>query len=122
MCKHILNAQVSIRSPCCRKWFDCSECHQETEDHALLQRFEMIFACKKCKKCFRKDAREFEDSDEYCPHCDNHFVIDAVTPKQAITIESEDVRVDNRMIKDDRIKAQDMRTIFDPDLDADRLG
>lgn len=31
----------------------------------------MIFACKKCKKCFRKDMNEFEDSDEYCPHCDN---------------------------------------------------
>ncbi len=44
-----------------RKWFDCAECHQEQEDHALLQRFEMIFACKKCKKCFRKDAREFDE-------------------------------------------------------------
>lgn len=27
-----------------------------------------------CKKAFRKDAREMEDADEYCPHCDNHFV------------------------------------------------
>lgn len=104
------------------KWFDCSECHQEQEDHVLLQRFEMVFACKKCKKCFRKDAREFEDSDEYCPHCDNHFVIDAITPKQALTIESDDVRVDNRMVRDDRVQAQATRTIFDPDLDADRLG
>ncbi|OAA64292.1 Zinc finger, CHY-type [Niveomyces insectorum RCEF 264] len=122
MCKHILNAQVSVRSPCCRKWFDCAECHQEQEDHELLQRFEMIFACKKCKKCFRKDAREFEESDEYCPHCDNHFILEAKTPKPAISIESEDVRVDNRMIKDDRVKGQQMRTIFDPDLTADRLG
>jgi hypothetical protein len=24
MCKHILNAQVAIRSPCCQKWFDVS--------------------------------------------------------------------------------------------------
>lgn len=23
-CKHILNAQVSVRSPCCKKWFDVS--------------------------------------------------------------------------------------------------
>lgn len=84
----------------------------------------MIFACKKCRKCFRKDAREFEDCDEYCPHCDNHFIIEAKTPKQALTIESEDVRVDNRMIKnsDERVQTQQMRTIFDPDLDANRLG
>jgi uncharacterized CHY-type Zn-finger protein len=61
MCKHVLNAQVAIRSPCCKKWFDCAECHQEKEDHPLLQSFEMVFVCKKCKKAFRKDAREFED-------------------------------------------------------------
>jgi Zn finger protein HypA/HybF involved in hydrogenase expression len=34
----------------------------------------MTFACKKCKKAFRKDVAEFDESDEYCPHCDNHFV------------------------------------------------
>lgn len=61
MCRHVLNAQVSIRSPCCKKWFDCAECHAETADHTLLQSFEMVFICKKCKKAFRKDAREFED-------------------------------------------------------------
>eukprot|EP00943_MAST-04B_sp_MAST-4B-sp1_P001514 g1514.t1 len=42
---------------------------------------EMVFACKKCKKCFRKDMTQFEEPDEYCPHCDNHFVIEAVTPE-----------------------------------------
>ena len=48
-----------------RKWYDCAECHQETADHELQQTFEMVFACKKCKKCFRKDAREFEDRCEH---------------------------------------------------------
>jgi uncharacterized CHY-type Zn-finger protein len=79
-----------------RKWFDCAECHYESEDHELLKRDEMIFACKKCKKCFRKDAKEFEDADEYCPHCDNHFVIDALTPKARLEVEGEDVRIDAR--------------------------
>ena len=41
----------------------------------------MVFACKKCKKCFRKDMTQFEEPDEYCPHCDNHYVIEAVTPE-----------------------------------------
>lgn len=34
----------------------------------------MTFICKKCKKAFRKDMAEYEESDEYCPHCDNHYV------------------------------------------------
>lgn len=124
MCKHILNAQVSIRSPCCRKWFDCADCHQEQESHPLRKTLEMTFACKKCKKCFRKDVQEFEEADEYCPNCDNHFVLDALTPKAAITIEADDVRVDNRMIKssDDRVQSDKQRTIFDPETEANKLG
>jgi len=27
-----------------------------------MQTFDMVFICKKCKKAFRKDAREFEDA------------------------------------------------------------
>ncbi|KAF2455647.1 hypothetical protein BDY21DRAFT_69482 [Lineolata rhizophorae] len=122
MCKHILNAQVSIRSPCCRKWFDCADCHHETEDHPLQQQFEMTFACKKCKRCFRKDAREFEESDEYCPHCDNHFVIDAVTPRPALQVEGEDARKDSRMLKDDRVRSEEQSTIFNIRDADDRLG
>jgi uncharacterized CHY-type Zn-finger protein len=120
--KHILNAQVAIRSPCCRKWFDCAQCHHEQESHELQQTFEMTFACKKCKKCFRKDAQEFDESDEYCPHCDNHFVIEAKTPKAAITVESDDVRMDSKMLKDDRKRGTKLRSIFDPVEEADKLG
>ncbi|KAK3180563.1 hypothetical protein K4F52_008154 [Lecanicillium sp. MT-2017a] len=122
MCKHVLNAQVAIRSPCCRKWFDCAQCHEDNESHPLMQTFEMTFACKKCKKCFRKDAQEFDESDEYCPHCDNHFVIEAKTPKPALTIESDDVRMDSKLLKDDRTRQQGGRTIFDPTPDVDKLG
>ncbi|PSS23224.1 hypothetical protein M430DRAFT_64875 [Amorphotheca resinae ATCC 22711] len=122
MCKHILNAQVSIRSPCCRKWFDCADCHRETEDHPLLQRTEMVFACKKCKKAFRKDATEFEESDEYCPHCDNHFVLEAVTPQPILKFEGEDARIDSRMLKDDRIRGEEQRSIFDVKEAPNKLG
>ncbi|KAK2066893.1 hypothetical protein P8C59_000673 [Phyllachora maydis] len=122
MCKHILNAQVSIRSPCCRKWFDCIECHQEQADHPLRQKYELTFACKKCKKCFRKDAQDFEEADEYCPHCDNHFVIEAAVPKPALTVEGDDVRMNSRMLKDDRFKDDSRATVFDPDKDANKLG
>merc|ERR1711953_1169561 len=75
------NAQVSIRAPCCRKWFDCPQCHEETQDHELEKTTEMVFACKKCRKVFRKNIEEFEEADEYCPHCDNHWMIEAKTPE-----------------------------------------
>jgi len=80
------------------------------------------FACKKCKKCFRKDAAEFDESDEYCPHCDNHFIIEAVTPKPALQIEGEDARVDSRMLKDERIRGDAERSIFSLNEAADRLS
>jgi len=108
MCKHILNAQVAIRAPCCRKWFDCAECHAEAApDHPLQKSAELTFICKKCKKAFRKDAADFDEADEYCPHCDNHFVLEAVMPHAALKVESEDVRVDARMLKDDRERQKD---------------
>ncbi|KAH8151045.1 uncharacterized protein LAJ45_04746 [Morchella importuna] len=122
MCKHVLNAQVSIRSPCCQKWFDCAECHAEAEEHRLLQRIEMVFACKKCKKCFRKDTSVWDESDEYCPHCDNHFVIEAKTPQAALRIEGDDIRKNSRMVKDDRVKDEDKRGFLTEDDMVSRLG
>lgn len=82
----------------------------------------MTFACKKCKKCFRKDAREFEDSDEYCPHCDNHYILQAVEPKLKLEVEGEDARKDSRMIKDHRIKQEEQRSIFDVKEAPNKLG
>ncbi|KAJ2595654.1 hypothetical protein EV177_008097 [Coemansia sp. RSA 1804] len=81
----------------------------------------MVFMCKKCKKAFRKNADEYEDADEYCPHCDNHYVIEAKTPMAALGVEGDDARVDNRMIKDDRIKDQSQSVFTDNDLES-RLG
>jgi hypothetical protein len=40
----------------------------ETEDHEIMKSPEIILACKKCKKVFRKDvSQEFDECDEYCP-------------------------------------------------------
>ncbi len=64
-------------------------------------------------------------SDEYCPHCDNHFVLEAVTPDKnpAIAIKSTDVRVDSSMLGDVRVKDKGQSiSIFDPDEEADKLG
>ncbi|EJF60688.1 hypothetical protein DICSQDRAFT_107101 [Dichomitus squalens LYAD-421 SS1] len=121
MCKHVLNAQVAIRAPCCKQWFDCAECHAETQTHPLAKTTEMVFLCKKCKKAFRKDMSEYEESDEYCPHCDNHYVIEAKTPQAVLGVEGEDPRIDARMLKDDRTKEDRARSLLNLDT-SDRLG
>ncbi|THH29531.1 hypothetical protein EUX98_g4646 [Antrodiella citrinella] len=123
MCKHILNAQVSIRAPCCKRWFDCAQCHGEAEDHKLRKTNEMAFMCKKCKKAFRKDMSAYEESDEYCPHCDNHYVLEAKTPQAVIGVEGDDPRINSRLLKDERVKEDAVKSIFSQDLDVtDRLG
>ncbi|KAF8633396.1 hypothetical protein AX17_004567 [Amanita inopinata Kibby_2008] len=122
MCKHVLNAQVSIRAPCCKQWFDCAECHAETQDHRLTKATEMAFICKKCKKAFRKDMSQYEESDEYCPHCDNHYVIDAKTPQAALAVEGEDARLDSRMLKDHRTQESQNQSIFNTQDTTTRVG
>ncbi|KZT56746.1 hypothetical protein CALCODRAFT_483748 [Calocera cornea HHB12733] len=121
MCKHVLNAQVAIRAPCCKLWFDCAECHAEKSDHRLRRTMEMVFLCKKCKKAFRKDMQEYDEQDEYCPHCDNHYVLPAVEPKAALMVEGEDARVDSKMLKDERVKGDAQKSIFIQD-GSSRLG
>lgn len=64
----------------------------------------------------------FEESDEYCPHCDNHFVLEAKTPKPILKFEGEDARVDNRMLIDHRERQEEARTIFDVKEAPNKLG
>ena len=67
----------------------------------------MVFACKKCKKVFRKNIEEFEEADEHCPHCDNHYVIEAKTPESSgklmIEFKAEKGH-EHKVMKDDREK------------------
>jgi hypothetical protein len=63
-----------------------------------------------------------EDADEYCPHCDNHYIIDAKTPTPMLKMESEDVRVNSKFLRDDRLRGEDERTIFDVKDAPDKLG
>ncbi len=90
MCKHILNAQVSIRSPCCLKWFDCFECHDFYMDHPMGRAPIIMFACHSCKMSFRRDLTIFGDKDEMCPHCGSCYVVDAETPELVLFHEIND--------------------------------
>ena len=57
MCKHVKNVQTQILAKCCKRWFDCAECHREQSDHEIEKDIELILVCKKCKKVFRIDVR-----------------------------------------------------------------
>lgn len=61
----LLQEVSPMHLPC--RWFDCPQCHAELEDHNLKKMMELTFACKKCKKVFRKDINDFDEADEYCP-------------------------------------------------------
>ena len=90
MCKHIINATVSLRSPCCLKWFACSECHDTYMDHPVGRDTVILFACLACNKSFRKDLAIFGDRDELCPHCEERYVLPAVTPELMLLEEMGD--------------------------------
>lgn len=120
MCKHVLNAQVSVRFPCCFKFFDCIDCHDDTSGHPAKASHDVVFQCKKCDRCFRKDlrcarrrvrggpcpavtplrppppTRHFEAADECCPYCGNVYVLEADTPAARHAAEQEAERAAER--------------------------
>eukprot|EP01035_Chromulina_nebulosa_P018970 gene18970-24781_t len=85
MCKHILNAQTYIRAPCCMRWFECAECHDEREPTHKFQHSKILrFVCKSCRKCFDRDFTIFPDSDMKCDFCHNLWCLPAITPESKI--------------------------------------
>ena len=61
-----------------------------------LRDVQKISAETQCKKAFRKDMTTYEEADEFCPHCDNQYVIEAKEPQAMLGVEGEDARVDAR--------------------------
>lgn len=49
-------------------------------------------------------------------------MLEAVTPKPMLKFEGEDARVDSRMIKDERVRQEEGRTIFDVKEAPNKLG
>ena len=91
MCRHIINAQVSI-SFVENKFYDCLECFAEQEGEEVdLSKVGVVvaMACKKCRQVFEKDLRSFRlPQEEECPHCGNRYVLPAMTPKSCLLQEA----------------------------------
>lgn len=43
-------------------------------------------------------SSDYEDEDEFCPHCDNHYVLEALEPEASLGVEGEDIRIDSRYV------------------------
>lgn len=91
MCKHVLNSEVYIQSPCCKKWFECTECHDENCNHPYKYATEIRFCCKQCKTCFLRKFKFFSEADKKCSVCDVLWVMPAVTPESKLINESMDL-------------------------------
>lgn len=58
----------------------------------------------------------YEESDEFCPHCDNHYVIEAKIPQAVLSVETDDVRKDARMLQDERLAPHARNKITEDEL------
>ena len=58
---------------------------------------------------------DYDECDEYCPHCDNHYVIEAKVAHMGLQVEGDDPR----LMKDYRQKQMELMEL---DFMADRLG
>ena len=71
------------------------------------------------------ERRDFDESDEYCPNCDNHFVIDAETPKSRALNEGKAqvlVGVEGDTAKEaEELREKMMRKMMEEGIDEDLL-
>ncbi|WP_263622142.1 CHY zinc finger protein [Halobacillus litoralis] len=66
---------VALKFRCCRKFYACYQCHQETTDHPpekwpLDERDHHAILCGHCRKTMSID--EYMNVNE-CPHCQHAF-------------------------------------------------
>ena len=88
MCKHILNAKVYIQCKKCEAWYECSECHDEKEDHKFEINKKFMMTCKECSRVFGKDLNFFTEKDKLCESCGAVWCMPGITPEKKIFDES----------------------------------
>ncbi len=77
--------QTYMLAPCCNKWFECAECHDEhVSNHKFQFEPELRFTCKSCKKCFVRDFKLFSERDKKCDFCKKLWCLPAITPESKL--------------------------------------
>jgi len=66
-----------------------------------------------------------DEADEYCPHCDNHFLREAVTKNGVVGagLGTEDLRKEKRIVRDDRVQGGGIQSTLEAIADSSgRMG
>lgn len=61
--------QVVFQASCCQRWFECSECHDEINDHLFQFNKRLKMFCKTCNTTFERDLKLMTVKDKYCYSC-----------------------------------------------------
>ena len=69
---------------------------------------------------------EPDEADEFCPHCDNHFLREAVTKGAVVgpgSMGETDLRQEKRIVRDDRVDGGGIQSKLEEIADSSgRLG
>ena len=87
MCRHVLNAPVSLQFECCSNWYECQECHdadQKTHRGRLSTEY-WVLCCLACRAVFKVDMQLFSAADKLCPQCSARIDLPACTPEGKLT-------------------------------------
>jgi uncharacterized CHY-type Zn-finger protein len=81
-----------MQAPCCNKWFECSECHDEAvKSHVFQFSTQMRFTCKVCRKVFTRDFKLFSEQDKLCSYCSNSWIIPGITPESKLNADANEI-------------------------------
>jgi uncharacterized CHY-type Zn-finger protein len=67
------HTQAIVQAPCCQRWFDCAECHDEVSDHPFRISTKLRLQCKSCTRIFQKDLTMITERDRKCEGCDKFW-------------------------------------------------
>lgn len=109
--------KVYIQAPCCNKWFECAECHDDAvKTHVFELKSDMRFTCKPCRKVFTRDFKLFSESDKLCSFCKNCWIIPGITPESRLMDNA------NELISITLDELLDNRNNFFSTLDSERMA
>ena len=61
--------KVVFQASCCQHWYECSECHDEANDHLFEFEKKLKLFCKTCNRTFECNLKLMSTKDKYCFSC-----------------------------------------------------
>jgi len=84
-----------FQASCCQHWYECSECHDEVNDHLFEFEKKLKLFCKTCNRTFECNLKLMSTKDKYCFSCGTCWCIPG---KQTAVTQSAKICVINNRI------------------------